>query len=134
RRHRRQGRLLREADDQDDRRGPRRRRYDAEIQPRDDGRRPVDGGAALARGQRADQERSDWSRLPGPNELLPQLDDGPVALLPALEGTESEDGRLGHVPRPQLPDQRRPAAGPQPAGNAIRSGRVRAVALLLAVR
>ncbi len=74
RRHgRRQGRLLRKADDQDDRRGDRGRRCRAEDEQGRDGRRAVDGRPDLAGGERVHRGRQDRPRAAGPDQLLPQL-------------------------------------------------------------
>ena len=56
----------------------------------------------------------------------------PVALLPADQGHEPEDHRLGHVPGPRL--RRRPSGEPLGPKHAVRPGRLRPVALLLALR
>ena len=71
-------------------------------QRRHDGRRAVDGRPHLAQGQRNDPGRQDRPRRPGPDQLLPQLQRRPVALLPPVQGDEPEHDRLGHVPRPRL--------------------------------
>ena len=99
---RRQGRLHGKADDAHHRRGDRRRRRGREEQPRGDGRRAVDGRPDLAGRQRIHPGRQDRPRHAGADELLPQLQRRPVALLPAQEGHDAQDDRLGHVAGPQV--------------------------------
>ena len=67
----------------------------AEEQPRHDRRRAVDGRPDLAEGPRADPQGQDRPRRPGPDQLLPQLQRRPVALLPAVQGDEPEDRSTG---------------------------------------
>ena len=96
-------RLLRKADDQDHRRGPRRRRRHEGAQPRHDRRRAVDGRPDLAQGQRADPPGQDRPRRPGADQLLPQLRSSANGATTSSPGHEAQDHRLGHVPRPRLP-------------------------------
>jgi len=53
--------------------------------------------------------------------LLPQLLDGPVAVLPPVPGNEPENGGLGHVPGPQLPGPSTTARRSAPARRRCRS-------------
>ena len=61
--------------------------------------------------------------------VLPQRRPRPVAVLPAHPADVAEDDRLGPVPRPQFEVNGEPARA---AGSAVRPGRVRPVAVLLA--
>ncbi len=53
--------------------------------------------------------RQDRPRPAGTDQLLPQLQRRPVALLSAEEGHDAEDDRLGHVAGPQVRRRRRQA-------------------------
>ena len=94
-----QGRLLRKADDAHHRRSDRRRRRGQEEQSRHDRRRAVDGRPDLARRPTNTSGRQDRPRPAGADQLLSQFHRRPMALLPAQEGDDAEDDRLGHVAR-----------------------------------